>query len=259
MVTSSLSTGLPGLDRTLKGLMPGDNIVWQVDDIEDYSPFIPPYCRHAVATGKKLIYFRFASHRPLVSEAEGAEVHRLHPEDGFETFITDIHEVIERTGRGGYYVFDCLSELAVEWYSDQMLANFFMLTCPYLYDVEAIAYFAIRKNYHSFHATTPIADTTQVWIDVYRHKGRLYIYPLKVQQRYSPTMYMLHVWDGEEFRPATESATVAEILTSVPWLKLGASTFRLGVWHRTFLQAEELAETARRTARLPPELSLIHI
>jgi pyruvate,water dikinase len=30
-----LSTGLSGLDRMLKGLMPGDNIVWQVNTIED--------------------------------------------------------------------------------------------------------------------------------------------------------------------------------------------------------------------------------
>ena len=246
MVTLQLSTGLPGLDRMLKGLIPGDNIVWQVDAIDDYRPLVEPYCRYAVATGKKLIYIRFASHPPLVSEADGAEVHRLHPEEGFESFITEIHRVIEKTGRGGYYVFDCLSELAEHWYSDQMLANFFMLTCPYLYDEEAIAYFGILKNYHSFYATTPIHDTTQVWIDTYRHKGKLYVYPLKVQQRYSPTMYMLHVWEGDEFLPATESAIVAEILTSVPWLKLGASTFRLGVWHRTFLQAEEVGNPVER-------------
>ncbi len=247
MTGVQLSTGLRGLDGMLKGLIPGDNIVWQVDTIEDYAPFVTPYCRYAVASGKTLIYFRFASHPPLVSEADGAQVYELRPDDGFETFLTGIHKVIERTGRGGYYVFDCLSELAVAWYSDQMLANFFMLTCPYLYDEEAIAYFAILKNYHSFYATSPISDTTQVWIDVYRHKGRLYVYPLKVQQRYSPTMYMLHVWQDDEFHPATESSTAAEILTSVPWLKLGASTFRLGVWHRTFLQAEEVGDPVERS------------
>jgi len=35
-----LSTGLPELDRAFRGLMPGDNIVWQVDSIEDYLPFV---------------------------------------------------------------------------------------------------------------------------------------------------------------------------------------------------------------------------
>ena len=31
---AQLSTGLPGLDRILNGLIPGDNIVWQVDSID---------------------------------------------------------------------------------------------------------------------------------------------------------------------------------------------------------------------------------
>ncbi|MGB9623613.1 MAG: pyruvate, phosphate dikinase, partial [Phycisphaerae bacterium] len=128
-----LTTGLPGLDRMLKGLMPGDNIVWQVDSIDDYAAFVTPYTQRARELGKRLVYFRFASHPPLIPDEGGAEVHRLRPEAGFETFITEIHRVIEASGHGGFYVFDCLSELAELWYSDQMLANFFLLTCPYLY------------------------------------------------------------------------------------------------------------------------------
>ena len=43
-----LSTGVPGLDRLLRGLIAGDNLVWQVDAIEHFAPFVPPYCRHAL-------------------------------------------------------------------------------------------------------------------------------------------------------------------------------------------------------------------
>jgi hypothetical protein len=32
-VDAQLSTGLPGLDHVLKGLIPGDNLAWQVDSI----------------------------------------------------------------------------------------------------------------------------------------------------------------------------------------------------------------------------------
>ncbi len=67
-----------------------------------------------------------------------------------------------------------------DWYSDQMLGNFFMLTCPYLYDLETVAYFALLRGHHSFHATAPILDTTQLFSDVYRHHDELYIRPLKV-------------------------------------------------------------------------------
>jgi hypothetical protein len=87
---------------------------------------------------------------------------------------------------------------------------------------------------------------------VYRHKGQLYIHPMKVQQRYSPTMYMLHAWEGDDFKPVRESARISEILTSVPWLHPESEHYRVGVWHRTFLQAEE-AQAAIRRGEAPPE------
>jgi len=245
IVNPQLSLGLPGLDRMIRGLIPGDNIVWEVDSVDDYAPFVRPYVEGALARGQKVIYFRFASHQPLVDDGRRVEVCEVHPEEGFETFIAEIHKTIEKTGRGGYYIFDCLSELAVDWYSDQMLANFFMLTCPYLYDTEAIAYFSLLRNYHSSHATQPITETTQVFLDVYRHGGKLFVHPLKVQQRYSPTMYMLHAWEGEDFTPVRESASISEILTSVPWLHPESEHYRVGVWHRTFLHAEEMLAAVR--------------
>ncbi|HUU90381.1 MAG TPA: PEP/pyruvate-binding domain-containing protein [Phycisphaerae bacterium] len=245
-VSSQLSTGLPGFDRVIKGLIPGDNIVWRVSSVEDYAPFVDPYCAYARAAGQQLVYFRFARHEPLVSASDGAAVHRLRPEEGFEAFITEIHRVIQQTGRGGYYVFDCLSDLAADWYSDQMLGNFFRLTCPYLYDMEAIAYFGLLRNHHSSHATSAIAATTQILLDVYRHKGRLYVHPLKVQQRYSPTMYMLHAWEGEAFLPLTQSAATSEVLTSTPRPGPDSALWELGVWNRAFLEAEEVLNATRR-------------
>ncbi len=31
-IDSNLSTGLPGFDQMIKGLIPGDNLVWRVDN-----------------------------------------------------------------------------------------------------------------------------------------------------------------------------------------------------------------------------------
>ena len=251
-VDAQLSTGLPGLDRLLKGLIPGDNIVWQVNSIDEYLAFARPYCANALKSGRRLIYFRFASHRPLVDSQADADVYTLHPENGFEQFVTEIHRVIKSVGRGSYYIFDCLSELAVDWYSDQMLGNFFRLTCPYLYDVEAIACFPLLRNYHSLYATGPIAETTQVLLDVIRYKDTLYLHPLKVQQRHSSTMYMLHAWDGEAFIPVTQSSMIAEILHSAPYRGLGSSSTRLDVWNRTFLRAEDLLAAIQK-GEAPPD------
>ncbi|MGC9326561.1 MAG: PEP/pyruvate-binding domain-containing protein [Candidatus Hinthialibacter sp.] len=248
MITEQIghSTGLPGLDQVLQNLTPGDNVVWRVDRIEDYQAFVEPFYRNAQRKKRRLTYFRFATHPPLVPDGIGATIHFIHPENGFEAFITRVHDVIRENGPGGRYVFDPLSELARECYSDRMVGNFFMLTCPYLLNLGAIAYFAVLRNYHSTHAAGPISETTQLLLDVYRYQGKLYVHPMKVGTRFSPTIYMLHAWEGERFIPITNSAGVSEILTSVPRSGLESALYQIGVWNRSFVEADEVLQAHKR-------------
>jgi len=241
------SSGLPALDKILHGIQTGDNIVWQVDSIEDYLPIVKPFVENAKATGQKLVYFRFAKHKELVWKDSGAQVYELEPEAGFERFISDIHEVIKQTGRGAYYIFDSLSELALDCYSERMLGNFFKLTCPYLHGLDTVAYFVVLRNYHSYHAALPINDTTQLLLDIYRHKEKIYVHPFKVHKRHSSTMFMLHVWDNDEFVPVTESTAISDVLRSTPWPGLQSASYRMvGIWDRRFMQAEEILESHNR-------------
>ncbi|MBN1647729.1 MAG: hypothetical protein JW874_06840 [Spirochaetales bacterium] len=239
-VHTSLSTGLPHLDDVFQGVRSGDNIVWQVNSIEDYIPFVHPFCREAVRETRDLIYFRFADHAYLLPEDIEAEIHVLHPENGFENFISEIFDIIEKHGTGACYVFDCLSELTVDWYSDRMLGNFFMLTCPYLYDFETATYFALIKNHHMSYAIQAIHKTAQIVVDVYRNKGCLYIHPLKVYKRYSPTMYMLHCWKDDNFTPVNNSTIISEIMSNVPQPWLDFTIKHEDVWTRTFNSAQSL-------------------
>ena len=238
-------TGLPGLDEILQQIRLGDNVVFQVDTIEDYVRFVQPFCKAAHETKKDLIYFRFAAHVALVPEGISAHVYELHPEKGFESFISEIFDVIEKFGKGAFYVFDCLSELAVDWNSDRMLGNFFMLTCPYLYDFDTVAYFSLLRNYHTAVPIDAIHNTAQVVMDIYHHQGISYVHPLKVDKRHSPTMYMLHRWEGETFLPVTRSSVIAEILSTVaqPWLDFTMQ--RRDAWTRNFLQAQEVVSATR--------------
>lgn len=244
-----LSTGVPGLDRLLRGLIAGDNLVWQVDAIEHFAPFVPPYCRHALARGKQIVYFRFADHPPLVPDELPATVCRLDTSRGFEQLITEIHRVLGESGRDACFVFDCLSMLADAWFSDRMLGNFFRLTCPYVLDLESLAYFPLLRNRHSFHALAPIRNTTQIFLDVYRHREELYVHPIKVEHRYSPTMHMLHGWEGDDLVPLVESSTTAEILTAIPWTGLDSVRMRQGTWSRSLARAEQLWEEIQAGVR----------
>jgi len=249
----ALSTGLPGLDQVIQAVLPGDNIVWQTDAIEDYAALVEPFVAHALHMKRKLVYFRFARHRELVREGLGAEVRQLSPALGFETFTAEIHKVIEEAGRGAFYVFDCLSELAADWHSDLMLGNFFMVTCPYLYDLDTVTYFDLRRDSHSLDTVAAIRDTTQLLVDVFRHNGRLYVHPLKVYQRHSPTMYLPHAWDDGVFRPVTESAVLSEVLVETTERRLDSVARRLDVWDRRFMEAREVLEAVNNGTRPPAD------
>ena len=240
------STGITALDATLKNLNAGDNVVWQVDDIEDYRPLVERFVEHGLTTGAPLVYFRFASHRQLIPETPGVEIHNVEPEAGFEHFVGKILNVIESKGRGALYVFDGLSELAADWYSDRMLGNFFMITCPFLFKLDTIAYFALFRYHHSFHAAESIHQTAQLVLDVYRNRDRFFIQPLKVDRRYSPTLYMLHEWtESDACLPVTSSTTISEILAGIsqPWLDFSAT--RPGIWMKNLARAQKTVEAMR--------------
>ncbi len=209
------TSGIPSLDCALDGVLAGDNIVWHVDTIDQYQAFVTPYVEAALAANRSLLYFRFARHAPLVPKnLSGIQWFTLNPEEGFEVFIHRIHQTIGAAGYGAYYVFDCLSDLATDWASDAMLGNFFMLTCPYLYQLQTVTYFGLLRGRHTRHATEPVLATTQLFIDVFGCDGKLYVRPIKTQFRYSPTIHLLHVWDeSDEFRMVRSSAVIARVLT----------------------------------------------
>ena len=128
-----ISTGMKGMDDVIAGLRAGDNIVWQIDDIKDYIDLIVPFIRIALKEKKKVVYIRFASHKELIRPAASVKRYELNANAGFESFTTNVNNIITREGEGAYYIFDCLSELLSAWATDLMIGNFFMVTCPYLY------------------------------------------------------------------------------------------------------------------------------
>ena len=233
------STGLPSLDQVLRAVLPGDNIVWQVDAIADYAALVAPFWSTALRLGHKVVYFRFARHAQLVPDDARIDIHRLAPDVGFEKFTAAIHKVIGSAGRGTFYVFDCLSDLAADWYSDLMLGNFFMVTCPYLYELETVTYFGLLRDRHSLGAVSAIRDTTQILVDVFRHNHTLYIHPLKVDQRHSPTMYLPHAWEDGTFRPLSESAVLSALLMQITEQRVDSESRTLDVWDRTSGEARE--------------------
>lgn len=240
------STGIPELDQSLGNLTPGDNVVFGVDTIADYVPFTRALSAYAEQHGERVVYFRFAGHEPALEDDGYAIVHQTHPELGFENFITQIHRMIKEIGPGGYYVFDSLSDLTTTCYSDRMIGNFFRLTCPYLRELGAIAYFALYRHLHSYHAVLPIRETTQILIDVFDSQNGFYIQPAKIEGREEDERYRLFEWRNGTLKPVRRSGQIAAVYASSPWTGLRTAPYRkVGLWDQTFLQAEAVQDAIR--------------
>jgi hypothetical protein len=241
-MTSWASTGIDGLDKVVNGLNKGDNVVWQVDHIDDFQQFVEPYVSKALRDGRKLAYIRFADHPPLVEPAPNVAIYNLDPATGFENFTTELHNIIRNEGKEVYYVLDSLSDLLNAWATDLMIGNFFMVTCPYLFELDTITYFALIRNRHSYKTIARIRETTQLLLDLYNISDAFYVHPLKVWKRYTPTMFLPHQKQGDKFVPLTASFDTTKLISYMSQKGLEPAQRVLDNWDRLFLKAELLSQ-----------------
>lgn len=210
-----VSSGHKGFDTAIDMLRLGDNVVWQVQSLDDYRQVLERYITQAKCDQRRLVYFRFGSHEPLMSHDESSVVYTIDASEGFESFTTKIYSLIEQEGKRAFYVFDCLSDLLQFWYSDLMIGNFFRVTCPFLFQLDTIAYFAIIRGVHTHSTIARIRETTQLLLDTYSIDQKFYIHPLKVWERYSPTMFFPHLIVGDEALSLTSSADAATLFSGL--------------------------------------------
>lgn len=229
-----VSTGIPGFDQVIDQFRLGDNVVWQVESLEDYRRVVQPYIRQAVRDGRKLVYIRFGSHEPVISEEDmgAVSLEWINAQKGFEHFATKVHRLITDYGKEAFYVFDCLTDLLKFWYSDLMIGNFFRVTCPYLFELDTIAYFALIRDSHTSDTINRIRETTQLLLEVYDVDGNFYVHPVKVWQRYSKTMFLPHLITHDTAKCITSSAEAAALFS-----RYGLEDEKMDYWDVTFQRA----------------------
>ena len=217
-----IKSGIPGLDEALDNIRLGDNVVWNVTNLNEFSYFVNPYVKQAKEDNRNLIYIRFSNDPPLIEmndedfklleieennpdtefamiERDGVKIYKVNPYNQFETFTLEVRRIIEKEGYDAFYVFDCLSDLQAVWSTDLMMGNFFKVTCPFLFKLDTVAYFPIIRGRHSYEAIAKIRETTQLFLNVYSNSPEeVYVAPLKVWNRYSQTMFL-----GHKFNPRT--------------------------------------------------------
>jgi hypothetical protein len=250
-------SGLASLDEIIQGLRLGDNVVWQVDALEDYVYFAQPFVERAIRDSHRCVYVRFAPHLSIFTPRLGLEILEVDPSPGFDSFSGEVHRVIGERGREVFYVFDNLSALVVEWATDELLANFFQLICPYLFELDTVAYFALTRSQHSHNVVARIRDTTQVLINVYNVEERKYIHPLKVWDRYSPQMFLPHLISGDSWSPVFDSGDAAEVIAVARQKPLGVTTSTHAPWESVYRKLVQYREAGEAPPETTPEIAAL--
>ena len=254
MEPKTINSGIAALDEVLKGLRLGDNVVWQVDSLKDYSYFVEPFADQAIRDSGNCVYLRFAPHPPIISPRQGLMIKEVDPRGGFDFFSAEVHKVIDKWAKKKFFIFDNLSALVEEWATDELLSNFFQVTCPFLRELDTVAYFALTRGQHTNSAVARIRDTTQVLIDVYRIKGNMYMHPLKVWDRYSPQMFLPHVVYERSWQPVFQSGEAAAVSATAHKQPLRPMESSIAPWDSVYNRLIQYSETDKDSQQITPEV-----
>ena len=244
-----ICSGIPDMDQALDFIRLGDNVVWRVSNLQEFRYFCEPYIEQAIQDKRRIIYFRFASHEPLVKDCPQVEKIEIPLSHRFEDFTVKIHKIIEKAGFDVFYVFDCLSELQTVWATDLMMGNFFRVTCPFLFTLDTVAFFPIIRGKHSFHAVKKILNTTQLFLDVYSDRKNIYVRPAKVWNRDSETMFLPHIYNREAgtFKPILDGVQSSRFYQVLGKFQRPGEEQFTDSWNRFFNTAKMLYDNHMNT------------
>ncbi|SEL69904.1 Pyruvate phosphate dikinase, PEP/pyruvate binding domain [Butyrivibrio sp. ob235] len=233
-------SGIPEMDKALDNIRLGDNVVFRVSELSEFKLFVDPYIEQAKKDNRNIIYFRFASHEPLVEDCPEVKTIHIPLSHRFETFTVEIHNIIDKEGKDAFYVFDCLSELQIAWATDLMMGNFFRVTCPFLFILDTVAFFPIIRGKHSYHAVNKILNTTQLFLDVYSDTRNVYVRAEKVWNRDSETMFLPHIYKKEDgtFRPILDGVQSSRFYQVLDNFQRPGEDQYIDFWDRFFNMAK---------------------
>ncbi|MHA2428869.1 MAG: RAD55 family ATPase [Candidatus Hermodarchaeia archaeon] len=231
------STGIPALDDILgKGLILGENVVWEYETGTFIHEFLQNFMRQGVVEKNQVIYLDFIYPPqalllfldPLINSLpKGWEKHLLvldcFSESGGrgELIFTDFYDKapswirkvplsrdverfhhffgrIEREfiGNGSRLVINSLTAMEIIW-GQEGARSFFGHICPALYAYKTLAYWTINRKAHSQEFLAAIEHTTQVVVELNKLNNQRSICVKKAGGRYESETYKPHKYTVE--------------------------------------------------------------
>lgn len=163
------STGLPDLDALIGGVIPGDNIVWVVDDRPTLDVLVRPFVARAPAGQPVTVVDPYDPPHPWPGTG-AARIERLDARPGhpFADPVRLEQELVER-GRNapGRMVVDGLDLFVRRWGPSRALA-FFSRVCPQLFDLGAVAYWCADRARLDTRFLEGVRKVTQCVLEIER-------------------------------------------------------------------------------------------
>jgi len=189
------------------GILPGDNIVWEVDSGAPVDKFISSFLAASETRGSLVIYVSFNRSPQTICRTYG----ELVPQGAFrlidcfssgkgnnDKVFLDFYEsgepmrssvvqvgnpsdpaeleraltaVTAAEGTSAWYVFDSLTGMLDLWGDEDIVLRFFGHICPRLFDLRTVAYWLLETEAHSSRFLAKVRHITQVVLEIGISRG----------------------------------------------------------------------------------------
>lgn len=215
-----VASGVSQLDQLLGGLYIGDNVVWHDDAGSLANVFCLNFIQASQAQNRPLIYVSFdRSPRNLMDnlgplaqsslltildcftygKGNGSDVFLKFYEERQTDWpcriitideprkvnqVIDVLYEVHATMQGDVrFVFETITGMQELWGGEEEILNFYLHSCPRLYELNTIAYWIMEKRAHSPRLRAQINQIAQVAIDLSVKRGTTFITILKAEKR----------------------------------------------------------------------------
>ena len=226
-----ITSGIKDLDRLIDSLYIGDNVVWEVEAGTAFELFVQNFIRQSFDENQNVIYVSFnkSPHSALqqidnalsqekftlldcftsgkgkndrafikfYENYSGTNVIKVDNPSDITHFTDVLNSLEDNLPSGNRYIFDSLTGMQDLWGDENSTYKFFTYICPRLYDLGTVAYWILEKEAHSPAFKANLRHITQVVLELYKRKDKLYIKALKLEGRPDREAFKPHPYEIE--------------------------------------------------------------
>ena len=229
-----ISTGIKDLDSLIDSAHIGDNMVWETEAGTSEDIFIQNFITESLEENRDVIYASFNRspqsillHMNIQKNAEKltildcfttgkgksdraflkfyetehpnfANIIKVNRPGDISFFGETLNTIQDSLPEGARYIFDSLTGMQDLWGDENSTYKFFTYMCPRLYDLGTVAYWMLEKEAHSQSFKANLRHITQVVLELYKKREKLYLKALKLEGRTSREAFKQHSYEIED-------------------------------------------------------------